>query len=147
MQGTHNGVRKIFVCDLWDEILKTQFWDSKIPTEFSKATVLSFVDEMFECLGPEMDIVALFIRFTNWLKTSQLRNVEKTNWYDVPSILRVVAPSHNTIEKACETCKKFYMSETLKGLPHGIIMLIWKKFQLKDEICGIKSPNQVRFKL
>ena len=143
MKGTRNVCQIIYVCFVWEKILMTQFMEPRIPTEFLKATLLSYVDEMYEYLGPQVDALKVFTEFANFTNQNGLKDYEKSNWYDVPPLLRLIGTTHICISQAGSKGAKSHMTTTMKALPQGTIMMIWKKYELENRVEDLKTANDV----
>ena len=142
-KGTTNVCKIIYVCFVWEKNLTTQFMEPRIPTEFIKATLLSYVDEMYEYLGPQVDALKVFTEFANFTNQNGLKDYEKSNWYDVPPLLRLIGTTHICISQAGSKCAKSYMTTTMKALPQGTIMMIWKNYELETRVDDFKTANDV----
>ena len=55
------------------------------------------------------------------------------NWYDVPGILRMIAPLNSTLLKLDDKVQRFKMfQDILKNVPHTVLTMPWVKFDAKE---------------
>ena len=146
--GMENPGNLLFASYLWDIVLKTQFLGENKCCDFIEKLCKSFIPEM-KSYNEEMDF-SLFGEYVKWINRSEPGSTEKNNlvnstvnWFDVPAILRMLGPTYESLVEAEYNPLKFYCSTTMKGLPHGVIMMPWYTFQLKKLIPGVKDSNEV----
>ena len=152
--GSGNGGVLSFISYVWDAVLETQFGRGKIPTAETNTLLWSLVPEM-EKLNVEDFEPGIMQKFSSWLnspdpeeKTSnRIQHICKANWYDVPSVFKVLAPSTESLVKTDYNSLRYYEQNAMKCLPHSIIMLPWIVFKLekaKADIPQIPNRNAVR---
>ena len=114
---------QIFVSLLWDFILKTYYWDDKVPSQYISERTAHFVDDMFDYVREPIGTIQGFTEFTRWIQVHGLNEIQKANFYDLCPLLRVLAVDNVTIKKSDTEARKFYMQTMMKALPIGTIML------------------------
>jgi len=146
--GIENPGNLLFASYLWDRVLETQFLENKTPCSFVEKLCKTFSPEMKE-YSREIDIL-LFGEYVKWINSPESENSEKTNltkstsnWFDIPAILRMLAPLYETLVETDYNPLKFYCSTTMKGLPHGIIMMPWYAYQLEGHNERVKDNKEV----
>ena len=118
----------IFCSYIWDVVLKTQFLCEDRSTSFEIRRIKdTFIEEMEPYINSRMDgrlfkPCALRLHYEGFLYS------ETDNYYEVPAILRVLAPTYERLAEG----GKFYMKTCLQGLPHSVIMKPFEYFKLHD---------------
>ena len=92
-------------------------------------------------------------KFSSWLNNpdpensldNRIKHFTKANWYDVPAVFKILAPTNESLVKAEYNPLRFYLQNSLKGLPHSVIMLPWKTFQLAQCAPELKDEFAVSF--
>ena len=125
----------VFVCFLWDEILRTQYLNGNAPSACLKSVQNTFLREMSQFHGPEFDSDA-FTSCARRIHDKGLKNFSREAWYHVPSILRVLAPTEEALLKASPQIRRSYMVSVMRGLPHGIIMGLCRNFRV---VCFVEE--------
>ena len=146
--GIENPGNLLFASYLWDIVLKTQFLGEKTPCLLIEKICKTFTPEMKE-YSREADL-SLFGEYVDFINSCEAENPEKTNltkstsnWFDVPAILRMLAPLYESLVDTDYNPLKFYCSTTMKGLPHGVIMMPWYAYQLENRIPGVENNKEV----
>jgi len=130
----------IYSSYVWEIILKTEFY-SDIASPKIRKLRNSFIDDMIPYVNSGLDLV-IFRQFISRLKECGLVNIEKDNFFEVPSILRILAPSYKILQKTDLKPKSYFMENCLKGLPHGVLVRPFENFKL-CEIPDLKSVKLV----
>ena len=146
--GSENPGNFLFVSFLWDVVLKTQFLGDKTPHQNIDAIWKTFIPEMKE-YAKEMDMT-LFKEYIKWVNKKEADSGEKSNlsnstcnWFDVPPILRILAPTYENLVEADYNPLRFFSQSVMKGLPHTVLMMPWYKYGLEKLIPGVQNSNEV----
>lgn len=128
----------IFCSYAWDTILTSCFLNpDKAPSYELRKIRDTFIDEMEPYVKSGMDM-GLFRQCGMHLIREGFRNAEKENFYEVPAILRTLAPTYCWLQYGSQ----FYMQKCLQGLPHSVLMKPFELFSLYD-IRKLKNPKLV----
>ena len=136
---------KIFVCSLWDYILKTNYWVGKEPSKYIKERTANFVESMRDYVIAPIGTIEVFTEFTKWVQMFGLNGIETTNWHDLCPMLRILATDNATIKNADIKARKFYMQTTMRALPVGTIMLPYYKIQNLKKRMLPQSVSSISF--
>lgn len=127
-----------FLSFFWDVTLETQFDVDQTPTDTINKLLWSLVPEN-ETLRHDVgeDIMQ---KYSEWVNNAEpdskvSNRIPKfcgSNWYDVPGVMKVLAPSHGNLVKTDYNSIRFYTQNAMKCLPHSIIMLPWTVFGLNS---------------
>ena len=132
-----------FCSYLWDEILKTQFLPHKPTTRLMRNVRDTFTEEMLHYHPSEMDL-GTFSRYVERLQSTHLYYVRVDNFFELPAILRILAPPFKSVVASDNDGKLVYMKNCLKALPHTIIMKIWNEFFKEGDILPrLKNAREV----
>ena len=148
--GIENPGNLVFASYLWDVVLQTQFLENKVPCACVEKDCKTFIPEMKEYLK-EMDF-RVFGEYVNWVNGKDPENSGKLNitnstcnWFDVPGILRIVAPTYNNLVETEYNPLRYYTQSVIKGLPHTVIMMPLYEFKLQKLIPGVENSYEVRY--
>ena len=128
---TFNAGERIFFCGLWDMILRTMFLEENaVPNHEIEARLTSFCTEFIPETGAEFDL-SLFREFALFVEKrgNGIIGIAKCNWYDLPAVLRIIAPTTKKM-RTDGWNKKFWMKSVLKALPHSVIMMPWNSYNV-----------------
>ena len=126
----------LFLCDAWDKVLKTQYLvenKQDRPSEQMKLLEKNFIQLTMGTDGEEFDFT-LFGEFAKWVQSNGIAGIVKAMWYDLPSVLRIIAPTETVLWEADFNGAKYWEKATLKGLPTFVINLPWELFRLVEHI-------------
>ena len=148
--GFPNGAivpNTIFVLYVWDKVRKKHFVgeenDMSTRTNYWDVCVKDLV-RIFTTIGHDEIDFNEFSVLVNEMQDMSFTEMAKCNWYDLPAILRVIAPSNEKFfETSFEDGKDWYAS-TLQGLPTQLIKVMWvdiasKVPQLKTDASLVSS--------
>ena len=146
--GIENPGNLLFASYLWDVVLQTQFLEDKTPSACVEKDCKTFIPEMKEYLK-EIEFSA-FGEYVNWVNAKDPENDGKLNitnstcnWFDVPAILRTVAPTYNNLVETEYNPLRYYTQSVIKGLPHSVIMMPWYEYKLQKLIPGVENGYEV----
>ena len=124
---TKNFSDTIFCSLLWDEILKDYILKQD-ETNLQQGQFVHFLKETYSDFvklhGEEIEF-HLFIEFVIWLADEDLnwKDIENSNWFDLPAIYRILAPLSTRICNKDVYCGEDWYSTVLKGIPHSALLL------------------------
>ena len=130
----------VYASYLWNLVLEKQFF-ADVPSLKIRKLRNSFVPEMTPYINSGLDLGLLRV-FSLRLKQTGLRFFRYDNFYEVPPIIRVLAPSCDILVTSGSHCREFYIQTCLKGVPHGIFMKIFDTFKI-SQISPLKSSKVV----
>lgn len=139
----HNPVLRIFLCAAWDDLLDHMFFGRNARlTPQVEERITTFVSELIPEMRSEFD-ATLFGELVVFIqRRGTTAKLVKHHWYDLPAVLRILAPS---TEMICVdfSSKKFWMRSVLKGLPHSVIMIPWKEYDVGKYLTHVKDAKDV----
>ena len=113
---------------IWDVVLRTQFLSEDRSTPFEIRKIRdTFLEEMQPYLESKMEMT-LFKQCALRLHHRGFQYCESDNYYEVPGILRTLAPTYETLVNGSD----FYLQRCLQALPHSVIMKPFEYFKLYD---------------
>ena len=119
----------VFSSYMWEVVLNTQFRYRDTPPYEIRNIRDTFIDEMRPYVTSRMDL-SVFTKLVNHLCGNKgFRNSELDNFYEVPAILRVLAPRYDSF---LNEGSEFYMKRCLQGLPHSVLMEPFDRLKLYD---------------
>ena len=122
----------IFVSYLWDKFLELHYLTltSGQPSVFFLAGLIeSFVTDIAgECV--QFFNLDLMQKFARKIDDVGLKEIVKFDWFDVPAVLRMIAPTNKKVSSVSFEHGIEWCTQMLKGLQHEEIMLPWKDFML-----------------
>ena len=146
--GTQNPALFVFGSHVWEEILQNQFWFTKCPSMPIRSVRNDFMKELIPYIESGMDL-KLFNLCAKRLRDTGFRYVKEDNFYEVPAILRVLAPSYeNLCSNEHDIAKSLYLGDAMKGLPHSVLWfpyLVFGFHRIKE--LGPNKDKKVRTKL
>ena len=139
--GRHSPGVFLYVSYLWNNVLDMQFF-ADVPSLKIRKLRNTFIDEMSPYVNSGLDL-GLLRSFCLRLRHTGLRFCQSDNFYEISPILRVLAPSYDTLVSSDSHCRQFYMLACLKGIPHGVIMKAFHLFKL-CRIAPLRTSKIVR---
>ena len=130
--GTRNPSTFVFSSYLWNFVLKTQFSTSSRPTLKMRNLRNSFIDEMIPYVSSGLDL-PLLTRFSKRIEEHGFQYAPTDNYYEIPAIFRILTPPYAYfVPRVFCQRRHYYMRRCLEGLPHGVLMYPFERFQLTD---------------
>lgn len=145
---TEKGTDKvIFILYVWRKVLKNMFLKkNSAPTESVRDAMLGVVIETMnykqDDLFFEQTLIGSYIEEVNGNENA-LADENRSNWYDLPAIIRCVAPTNNVIEDLDVAKSKNWMQAVLRGLPNSVIMAPFDVLNLSEYLQGV-GCNRIR---
>lgn len=138
--GVENPGRYVFLSYLWDRILETNFLRGKKPSEEIQMISKTFIGHL-----QDFNEETQFERFASNVAMTEQYGVGQTKkafWYDLPAVLRVLAPTNETLVNANAKILASFCSRIMMNLPHSVIMMPWREFEHKH-LVEVEDANKV----